>query len=95
LLASFNGSLNIGNILPPGLTQAELEDTYFSRASISFPFNPNGTGGGGSDMEIIVFPEPASLSILAIGGFVLTRRRNRPLACVGSNNTAGNPETIF
>lgn len=72
--AGFVSTYTLGNVFPKNLTAATLpsflDDATFSRGTVG------GIGSGGS-FNLVVVPEPTSLSLLGLGGIALLRRRGR------------------
>jgi hypothetical protein len=70
---SLNGPFDLGNIFPTGMNVADLQ-SFLTVAIYAAP------GGGGSpEFDLVVVPEPGTMSLLAIAGLgmLLIRRRRR------------------
>lgn len=70
--SEFPGVAELGNILPAGLDDAD----YLADVTGIYAVSLN-AGGGGGDLQISVIPEPATLSLLAIGGAAALLKRRR------------------
>jgi len=66
-----SGVLNLGQVLTDGLTEAQLQDT------LTAAFYTGGLGVPEEDFDIVFIPEPASLTLMALGGWLVLGRRRR------------------
>lgn len=67
---NINGTLwNVGNLLPPGLTEQQFNDALLFASANPIDITPN------PQMIRVHVPEPGSVALLGIGGLALMRRR--------------------
>ena len=63
------GLLDLGNVAPTGLDQAQLEALLTNAVYVG------SLGSGNQTFDLVVIPEPSSLALLGLGGLFLARRR--------------------
>lgn len=77
------GPFNLGNVLPAGLTEAQLNSILDTAPQNTFYIDSLGSSGQNQQnshmnaFNVVFVPEPGSLVLIAVGGAMLAQRRRK------------------